>query len=478
MFHASNISHIRLCTRFLFSAVLSTLLTPLDVFAVVTMPWPADLGVTIAGNTSTSLGTNFEPSEIVWHTQRESLFVVGDEGLLAEIDQNGVVKHSWIIGGDLEGITIVDPSSPYIYLGVEQPDSIKEFDLSQGKLTGRSWDLTAWMTGPDNAGLEALTYVPNASHPYAPSLSGGLFYAGLQADGRIYIFDVPVSGNGALALVDILDAGVGSDISGLCYQQETDTLYAIFDASNVIIEMTPAGQYLTAYNLPGLDQEGVAVLPGYPESATQLYIAEDSGLVKRYTNYPIDDSQFIIDDDQDGFEAQIDCNDFDATVHEAIIYYIDSDQDGLGDPDNSEAFCQSVAPEGFVDNADDPDDTDPTNGAGYVPELDGAYLIMGDEELQVFSSTPIMSAFVYDDIYYDGKMDIVLIGLVAKRTAQITVVQYTNSTAMVMTAQKLVFLKRAPTQIVPTLNPDTGRLNVNWGYGSSNWTIRANGTIR
>ncbi len=110
--------------------------------------WPATEGVEIGhiGQTG-GLPADFEPSGAVWHPLRQRLITVDDSGLVAEIDPLGGVVQTWDVGGDLEGITVVDPSDGLIYLAVENPDGILEFDLDSGELTGKQWDLTPWLQG-------------------------------------------------------------------------------------------------------------------------------------------------------------------------------------------------------------------------------------------------------------------------------------------------------------------------------------------
>ena len=63
-----------------------------------------------------------EPSGICWHSQRESLFVVGDEGDICEIKTDGtLIMQKRIRPGDFEGITH-DPSSGLLYIAVEGTD--------------------------------------------------------------------------------------------------------------------------------------------------------------------------------------------------------------------------------------------------------------------------------------------------------------------------------------------------------------------
>ncbi|MDY6796218.1 MAG: SdiA-regulated domain-containing protein [Actinomycetota bacterium] len=271
---------------FILALSLSLLSASFLIDKAMAAPWPCTIETEIGEN----LPTSYEPSGIVWSAEHNSLFLVSDNGYLTQLDTDGNIASSWAVGGDLEGVTLVERRGSYLYLGIEKPDDyIKEFDLSTGSLTGNSWSLTAWMTGPENSGLEALTFVPDGYHPYDYDLSssGGLFYAGLQADGRIYVFNVDLSVSGSVSHVATLTPKPGTgDISGLHFCRETTTLYAIYDSAGLMLEMTTDGTILNEYTLPGNDQEGVTVIPSGSGSG-KAYIAEDAGPeLWRYEPYP------------------------------------------------------------------------------------------------------------------------------------------------------------------------------------------------
>jgi sugar lactone lactonase YvrE len=59
----------------------------------------------------------------------------------------------------------------------------------------------------------------------------------------------------------------------------TGVLYAIYDGPNYLRAMTPAGSLLREWDLPGSNQEGVAL------RGNDLFIAQDSGDIVRYTPF-------------------------------------------------------------------------------------------------------------------------------------------------------------------------------------------------
>jgi len=249
---------------------------------ILSEPWPCSESYDIGKN----LPQTCEPSGLTWNPLLNSLFLVSDDGTLYQMDTEGNIVHNWSPGGDLEGVAVVEKRNSYVYLGIEHPDSIKEFDLSTGTLTSRSWDLTSWMIGPDNQGLEALTFVPDGYHPYNCSSSGGLFYAGLQADGKIYVFDVNLSTSGNVSYITTLSPKSNlNDISGLYFCRETNILYAIYDEANILVEMKTDGTVLKEYNLPNKDQEAFTIIPSIKGNG-EVFIGEDAGTLWRWKPYP------------------------------------------------------------------------------------------------------------------------------------------------------------------------------------------------
>ena len=246
-------------------------------FAADPFPPGALPGVQIGGG----LPSGYECSGALWHSGLNKLFTVHDGGTVSSMNANGGGVSNWSLPGDLEGITVANPSSDFIYVGVENPDSIKEFNVTTNSVT-RTFDLTPWMTGASNSGLEALTFVPDAGDP-----EGGLFYAGLQSDGKIYSFRLPIASSTSSTTVThvstITPVAGRTDISGLHYDVDNQVLYAAFDGSNRLRAMEADGAFLAEWVLPGSNQEGVTL------AGNHLYIAEDygsSGQIVDYSPFP------------------------------------------------------------------------------------------------------------------------------------------------------------------------------------------------
>ena len=282
--------------------------------------WPGDSG--------TQIWYGGEPSGIVWHERLGRLFWVHDNGLVYQMETDGTIENSWSPGSDIEAIAVADSTTNYVYLGIERSSDhvyIREFDISTGLLTEGEWRLTE-MEGHGNSGLEALTFVPNGAHPYYPdSTSGGLFYAGLQYDGKIYVYDVNLSDSGNCTHRGTITPVPGrGDLSGLHFHAETATLYAVFDNSNLIREMETDGTFIAEYILPGGTQEGVTLVPSYPSTTTEMYIAQDSGEIIEYGSYPLNWG----DSDNDGLT-----NPEETETYGTDPYDSDTDSDGVSDYD-------------------------------------------------------------------------------------------------------------------------------------------------
>lgn len=343
-------------SRILVSLLVFAGLTGTVVAATTILDWPTT-GTVEIGSGARALYPALEPSGLVWHSGRNQLMAVGDEGQVIAMDEDGSDASLWTVSGDLEDITVVDPSSDYVYLA-DEDGYIKKYNLTTRAVT-QSWSVSTWMPeldcdgDPDTkptCGMEALTY------------ADGYFYAGYQYTGKIFKLDL--SGTTAVKMDEYAGySATSTDISGLAYKD--DYLYALY--SDTLVVMDLSGNIQTAYNVPNSDQEGVAIgEDSNDDGDANIFIAEDgSGRIYSYDNFPIYGWTAPVvtdpDTDGDGVVDSLDCSDSDASVSSYATFYTDADSDGMGS-DTSASLCAVSAPAGYSSNSNDSNDSIPNAG--------------------------------------------------------------------------------------------------------------------
>ncbi len=219
-----------------------------------------------------------EPSGIVWHPSRKTLFAVSDNGGLFEMNRDGRILATHDVPGDLEGIT-VDPASGILYIAVEGEDVVLEAEPDGGRVLRRFPIDRAFAGDPEflkkethhyDNGIESIAFVPDAKNP-----EGGTFYAGNQDDPPCIVeLSVPLRsapGGGPARILRVLPFKP-QDPSALFFDPATRHLWQVSDADNTISELTLDGRLVAEYAFPGNDQEGLAF-----DDRGFLYIAQDSG---------------------------------------------------------------------------------------------------------------------------------------------------------------------------------------------------------
>lgn len=227
------------------------------------------------------LPASFQASGVTWHPRLGRLFLAGDEGTLAAMEANGSLVETWSIGGDLEALALADANSDFLYIGIESPDSIIEWNVVTHQVT-RTFDLTPWMQSISaNQGLEGLTFLPDDSAP-----EGGMFLAGLQADGKVYRFRLPIASSSTDTSVEFLGSFAPIpgriDLRSIEYDAASDVIYLAWVEFNRISKLDRAGALLSEWQLPGTKPEGLAI------RGCELYVADDNGAptVIRYGSFP------------------------------------------------------------------------------------------------------------------------------------------------------------------------------------------------
>lgn len=224
--------------------------------------------------------SNFpEPSGICYHLQRKTLFVVSDEGWVAEMKTDGTQIANYRVKGDLEAIT-VHPQTGLLYIGVEGDDVILEFDPEKGEVV-RRFPINREFQGNPNFlekkideydnGIESIAFVPDEGHP-----EGGTFYIGNQWDPPM-IMEVllPLKTSRAeeaeARIIRVLPF-IMDDPAAMCYDSRRRILSVVSDADNIFVEITLDGKLVKEYAFLGNDQEGITW-----DEEGYLYIAQDTG---------------------------------------------------------------------------------------------------------------------------------------------------------------------------------------------------------
>lgn len=351
--------------------LITLLSVSLTTVALAASPWPASTSSTNIASGLSSYNSGFEASGISYHSGYGYL-IVGDDGDLGIVDSSGVVQDYVNLGGDLEGITVADHASNYAYIADEARNSIREVDLSSTSYTGNEWTLDLTQSG--GLGFEAIAYVPQAHAPssWGTSTSGGFFVAGTQADTDLSVYNPNLSSSASLTSLATI-ATPYTDVAGLHYSTETERLYVLHDSANKMKEYSLDGTQQASYELPtSAAEEGIYLAPDCPNGIGDIAITDDGGATADvYNQYPIS-----CDQDHDGVDATMDCNDLDATVSTPQAYYEDTDGDGLGKPGTRTELCVGTPPAGYTDNDLDTNDTIPNagveiNGDGTDNDGDG-----------------------------------------------------------------------------------------------------------
>lgn len=226
-----------------------------------------------------------EPSGVAWHAALERLFVVGDDGTLAELDAAGQTLHTTTIGGNLEDVTVHGPSGLLVLLGEARAQLIA-WDPRARRETAR-WQLdTAALLGRPatdaRQGFEGLFFRADAERP-----GGGMFYLVHQRGPAAIVtlaFD-PTRPGGAIgreALVGRWPDPRADDLTAITYVPALDRMFVIAEASDRLLSFradgTPAGEQ----PLPGLQQEGLCI-----DGDGRLWVADDrAGNLMRFENPP------------------------------------------------------------------------------------------------------------------------------------------------------------------------------------------------
>ncbi len=250
--------------------IFLTVIFGILLLGLVSASWPEDSEGT---ELVSVLPSPYEPSGLAWDSESQKLYTISDEGIITRMNLDGSNVENWYVSGDLEGIAVV---SGKVYIGIEYPFTMKEFDTSTGAFTGKSWTFSD-VVGTSKMGMEGIAV--------AATSSGLRVYAGSQSDGKVSVYDIDPSVSESMSYVGSFTPSTGS-LSDLSYDAQTGRLYALYD--NKLYEMDSDGNVLAKYTVDGSDQEGVVVVSNCPSSTGSIVIASDtSASLMRYDNFAV-----------------------------------------------------------------------------------------------------------------------------------------------------------------------------------------------
>ncbi len=247
--------------------------------AVVLVAAPALVAFGFGGLSSNTVEwpmTGFpEPSGIVFHPSRKTLFVVGDEGDIGEVSLDGKLLHQSHLGGDLEAIT-VNPRDGLLYVVREGHEVIFEIRPDNFKLLRRFTIDRSWHGDPNylrrgGDGVEGLTFVPDDKDP-----EGGRLWVVNQYDPPVLIeLSIPLQSSkdrfqiATIARAIPVDSAPLSEVTWDAATHEFLIASALWKRVSVL---DAAGNYERSVRVPGFMPEGMALLPD-----GRVAIAQDSG---------------------------------------------------------------------------------------------------------------------------------------------------------------------------------------------------------
>ena len=197
-----------------------------------------------------------EPSGVTYHPGRKTIFVVGDEGDIAELSLDGRVLASRHIGGDLEGVAC-DAASGSLYAVREGDDVILEVrasDLRVVRQIGveRAYEGDANYLRSGGDGLEGIAV--------RPAVGDGkpTFYIVNQYDPAV-LAEVELRGSKAVIRKSWkLDSAPLSDVF---WDDKHNALVVVSALWRSAVMVSGDGKEARPTKLPGFLQEGLARLP-------------------------------------------------------------------------------------------------------------------------------------------------------------------------------------------------------------------------
>ncbi len=214
-----------------------------------------------------------EPSGIVFHPGTGHLFLVGDEGALAELDIQGQVLRRVSIEQQIEDVTVHPPTGDLVLISEKKGELILWDAVGQSAKKRWTLQVDALLGSPateKNQGFEGITFRPEAGRP-----GGGVFYLAHQRAPAMIVGITldPAAPSGTIGSSSVVARWTTSgyeDLTAISYVPSLDRFLVIADSRERILVLRPDGSQEKRFPLPGEQQEGLTF-----DDDGGLWIADD-----------------------------------------------------------------------------------------------------------------------------------------------------------------------------------------------------------
>jgi uncharacterized protein YjiK len=214
-----------------------------------------------------------EPSGVAFVPRLGHLFVVGDEGTVAELDAAGKRIDVREVKGDLEDVTVYTPTGDLVLVAEKQAELILYDPVARQEKKRWKIDTAAVLDeepGDKNEGFEGLAFRPERGRK-----GGGLFYLAHQRTPAMVValvFDPasPPGRLGAEAVVARWPLAPHEDLTAVNYVPSIDRVLVLCDKSDRILILAADGTVESEVKVPGEQQEGLAI-----DGKGDVWLAED-----------------------------------------------------------------------------------------------------------------------------------------------------------------------------------------------------------
>jgi len=219
-----------------------------------------------------------EPSGIVLHPGLHRLFVVGDEGTVGELDENGRTIRADRVAGNLEDVAFHPPSGMLVLL-VENPPGLVIYDPAAHRETRRIALDTSGLLGRAPEGRKAQGFEGLAFRAEAGRAGGGVFYLAYQRSPAMVVaaaFDpLQASTVGKDAVVGRWPMDPFRHLTAIFFDASRDRFLLIADRRLAVVGRDGKTESQSEV-LPMMQPEGVCL-----DESGALWIADDpTGLLR------------------------------------------------------------------------------------------------------------------------------------------------------------------------------------------------------